>query len=570
VRETVTAVLDQDQLRQIHARIAQALERHDVHDPDRLVLHFSGAGNGMRAGETAVEAAHRAAEKLAFNRAAELYARALELLAPESTRRAELCERLGDMLANAGRGSAAAEAYLRAAAGRSDADARRLQRLATQQYLRSGRLDLGIELAANCFRSVGLRMPASASQSLVAYAWNKLLLRMASDANFDETEPVDELTHERLATLEATFRELGMVDLVRGAALQAQFLRYALRARDAERVMHGLAWQAWNAAMTQRTPRAANAILERMDALAERKSAPYLQATALNARAGCALLQRRMSEVLVPATQAAQIFREQCAGSHWEQNIAALYRYTAIEQAGGFRTLLDEAPIRAREALERDDRFGAAILTMFLTFSQLVQDQPQEALRFLAQERARHAGAYSAFDIWCGIRTAHALLYSGEYEQAHRHMQDQLARFNASSMARGRFYRATLTWLAARCGMAARPGDREILRAAERNARELLATRQPHGEALGLLHLADVQQRRGNFDAAIEQLESCAWRGADLHAPMLALYAQRTLGKLIGGDRGRALIEGCDARLRAEGVLAPEKWARIWIDSARG
>ncbi|HMI92654.1 MAG TPA: hypothetical protein VK509_14865, partial [Polyangiales bacterium] len=152
-----------------------------------------------------------------------------------------------------------------------------------------------------------------------------------------------------------------------------------------------------------------------------------------------------------------QIFREQCAGSHWEQNIAALYRYTAIEQSGGFGALLDEAPIRAREALERDDRFGAAILTMFLTFSQLAQDQPQEALRFLAQERARHVGAYSAFDIWCGIRTAHALLYSGDYEKAHRHMQDQLARFDASSMARGRFYRGTLTWLAARCAMAAYP-----------------------------------------------------------------------------------------------------------------
>ena len=47
---------------------------------------------------------------------------------------------------------------------------------------------------------------------------------------------------------------------------------------------------------------------------------------------------------------------------------------------------------------------------------------------------------------------------------------------------------------------------------------------------------------------------------------MLALYAQRALGTLIGGDRGRSLIEGCDARLRAEGVVNPESWARIWIE----
>ena len=570
VRETVAAGLESETAREIHARIALALERHDVHDPDRLVLHFTGAGNGMRAGETAVEAADRAAEKLAFSRAAALYARALELLAPDSARRGELYERLGEMLTNAGRGSAAAEAYLKAAEGRDGSDARRLHRLATQQYLRSGRLDVGLELAASAFREVGMKLPASGTQSLASYAWHKLLLSAAgTGADYEEEGgSTDDLTRERLATLDATFREIGMVDLVRGAALQAQFLRHALRARDTERVMHGLAWQAWNAAMTQRSGIAARKILDRMDALAERKSTPYVRASALHARAGCSLLQRRMGEVLAPATEAERLFREQCAGSHWEQNIAAVYRYTAIEQTGGFKAVLEEVPIRAREAEGRDDRFGSAILTLFMSFSQLAADQPQEALRFLEQERARHVGAYGAFDIWCGIRTAHALLYSREYEHAYRHVLDQVARFSASSVARGRFYRATLSSLLVRCSLAARPHDRAVLRTAERHARELLALQQPQAEALGLMHLADVAQRRGDVRGAVEHLESCAWRGDALHAPMLALYAQRTLGTLIGGERGRALVEGCDARLRAEGVLAPESWARIWIESS--
>jgi hypothetical protein len=569
VRETVTAALDEGELRRIHAQIAQALERHDVHDPERLVLHFSGAGNGVRAGETAVEAANRAAEKLAFNRAAELYARALELLVPESTRRAELCERLGDMLANAGRGSAAAEAYLRAAEGRTDVGGRRLRRLAMQQYLRSGRFDLGLELAPECFDSVGLSLPTSASRSLVSYAWNRLMLRVTNNgADYDENGVPDESTGERLATLDATFREIGMVDLVRGAALQAQFLRYALRAHDTERVMHGLAWQAWNAAMMQPTPQAAYKILERMDALANGKSNPSLRATALNARAGCALLLRRMAEAIAPATEAEQLFREHCAGSHWEQNIAALYRYTAIEQVGGFKTVLDEAPIRAREAFDRDDRFGAAILTLFLTFSKLAADQPGDALQFLAQERARHAGAYGAFDIWCAIRTAHVLLYSGEYDRAYEHMLEQMAQFSASSVARGRFYRATMNSLLARAGMASLGKDRSILRMAETHARALVAMRQPQAEMLGTIILADVAQRRGDLDRAVRDLENCAFRGAELQAPMLGLYAQRALGTLLGGDRGRTLVEGCDARLRLEGIVAPASWARVWIESS--
>jgi hypothetical protein len=409
----------------------------------------------------------------------------------------------------------------------------------------------------------------STPQTLLSYAWNKFLLRRSGyAAGFGErATPADAPIGERLLTLEATFREIGVVDLARGAALQAQYLREALREHDAERVVHGLAWQAWNAAMTQRTPNEARKILDQMDALAARSSTPYMRATTLSARAGCAIFQRRMGDALEPATEAERLFREQCAGTHWEQNLAAIYRYAAIEQTGGFATILREAPIRAREAADRDDRFGGAVQTLFLSFAHLALDQPEEAQRYLTQERARHAGTYGAFDIWCGIRTAHVLLYCGQYAEAHRHMQDQWARFVTSPMARGQFYRASLQSLLARAAMAALKDDRAVLRTAEQHARTLVSMRQPHAEALGVLHLADVCQRRGDLNGAVRHLEDLAGRGRQLHAPMLGLYAQRALGKLIGGDRGRELVAACDAKLRAEGVLAPEKWARVWIES---
>src|SRR4029077_133849 len=56
VRETVARSLDPASMRDIHAHIAQAMEHHDVSDPERLVVHYSGAGNGGRAGETGVKA----------------------------------------------------------------------------------------------------------------------------------------------------------------------------------------------------------------------------------------------------------------------------------------------------------------------------------------------------------------------------------------------------------------------------------------------------------------------------------------------------------------------------------
>ena len=83
--------MDADAVRIAHARIAQAMERYDLADPERMVEHYSGAGDGMRAGETAVQAGHAAAQKLAFNRAAELYRRAIELLPDHGGSRSAIC-----------------------------------------------------------------------------------------------------------------------------------------------------------------------------------------------------------------------------------------------------------------------------------------------------------------------------------------------------------------------------------------------------------------------------------------------------------------------------------------------
>jgi hypothetical protein len=48
---------------------------------------------------------------------------------------------------------------------------------------------------------------------------------------------------------------------------------------------------------------------------------------------------------------------------------------------------------------------------------------------------------------------------------------------------------------------------------------------------------------------------------------MLAVYAERRLGEIIGGEQGSALVARSDSRLRAEGVCDPARWTRVWVDS---
>jgi predicted ATPase len=112
IRETVVQFLDGDSLRERHRVLAVAYEAGGAADAEVLADHFIAAGEEVRAIDYTIVAAEEAERALAFDRAARLYRRALDLLAPEAERRAPLQIKLGDALANAGRGGESAAAYL--------------------------------------------------------------------------------------------------------------------------------------------------------------------------------------------------------------------------------------------------------------------------------------------------------------------------------------------------------------------------------------------------------------------------------------------------------------------------
>jgi hypothetical protein len=126
VRQVVSSRIADDDLRQIHAALARALEVHGRHDPELLLEYRRGAGHLDEALRHALTAARIAADVLAFDRAASLYRVALDLqratrgenaAARDEERRLEI--QLGEALTNAGRGAEAAAAFL--AAGASSA-----------------------------------------------------------------------------------------------------------------------------------------------------------------------------------------------------------------------------------------------------------------------------------------------------------------------------------------------------------------------------------------------------------------------------------------------------------------
>ncbi|MGH9907132.1 MAG: serine/threonine-protein kinase PknK, partial [Pyrinomonadaceae bacterium] len=76
IRETLTSQLDPGTIRQIHRRLAHAVEARGIDDPEALFEHYMGAGEQVRAASHAAVAAKKATAALAFDRAAVFYRRA--------------------------------------------------------------------------------------------------------------------------------------------------------------------------------------------------------------------------------------------------------------------------------------------------------------------------------------------------------------------------------------------------------------------------------------------------------------------------------------------------------------
>src|SRR5262249_33821758 len=152
--------LDEADRRELHDRLARALEWSGQFDPEAASAHWEGAGHADKAARYAAIAAARASQALAFDRAAELYRRSLRLREPDGPEGRSLRIKLAEALASAGRGHAAAAAFLDAKRGASEAEASELQLRAADQFLRSGHIDEGLDAIKSVLEALGLKMPS--------------------------------------------------------------------------------------------------------------------------------------------------------------------------------------------------------------------------------------------------------------------------------------------------------------------------------------------------------------------------------------------------------------------------
>jgi hypothetical protein len=572
IREVVVARLTPEELARHHRRLAIALEAAGSTDTEVLAVHLQGAGEPARASHYYALAAARAAEALAFDRAARLYHLALETGTPDGADRGMLRTRLGDALANAGRGAEAARAYLEAAQTADTAAALELRRRATQHYLMSGHHAEGLSATRSVLQAVGLQLAETPGRALLAYLGRRIQLRLRGlgfrERSAEEVPPVD---LARIDVCRAVSAGLSHFDPVRSMLLHTRGLLYALRAGEPYRLAFALAVEATSSAYAGASDRRVNRLLRAAADLARRIPDPYLEAHLWQQQGIVAFLQGSWRSARDLCDRAEEVFRERCTGVAGELSTGQFFGLTSRLWLGELAELARRWPAALQEAQERGDLSTELNLnTVIMCLVRLAADDPDGARR--AIERAAATLAQRDFhgphtvQVWMARVWIH--LYQGDVATA---WNEILERWPAQIGPFGtRVQMARINWAYLRAAGAlalaaslARPGP--LIRTAAHLTRQMERERRAWSFALAQVLRAGLAATRRQRSDSVRLLARAATL---LDAADMRLYAtavRRRQGELVGGAQGRDLVREADARMAQQQIRDPTRLTAMLV-----
>lgn len=556
IRETVVDHLSDQALTDCHRRLAMVLEATGSADAALLAAHCHGAGMDEKARDYFAMAADQASDALAFDRAADLYRTALEMHEGEEALQRQLRRRLGDALANAGRGREAAEQYLLAADGSAAGEELELRRCAAIQSLISGHIDDGLDALRQVLQKVDMKLPETPRRALASLLWQRLKLRLRG-LGFRPRDAT-QVSFEELARVDISWAAssgLALVDTIRGADFQARNLLLALGVGEPYRIARALATEgAHIAAAGGPTRDRAARILSKAKQLASDIGVPYGIGLVSLMEGITAFLQGRWKSALEYCDRADDLFRDQCTGVAWEMDTAHGFALWALFYMGELAELSHRLPRLASEARDQGNLYALNNLgTVAGPMASLAADNFGAAEKLLCE----------AMEIWSrrGFHIQHlnglygtvqVEIYKGCGEAGWRLCQEQWPAMKRSQLLRIQQVRIFMNHISARASLvfagqsAGRAGA--LLRFALAKARGLERERGVlWPKPLARLIRAGAAAHAGDDSAAIELLRLAI---QDFEVADMLLYvasARRRLGQLLGGDEGRRHIDESDA-----------------------
>jgi hypothetical protein len=570
VREAVSDHLSPALTAAHHQALAAALEAAGAGDwaPLSLVRHLEAAGDSERAGALATVAARRAADGLAFDRAAELYRTALGLSRHEPERRRALQIALGDALANAGRALEAASELLAAAQG-ADAQTRRdCNSRAADLLLATGHVDEGLRTLASVLAELGESYPPTPKKALMSLLWWRARLKVRG-LKVTLREPADlrprDLT--RIDVYRALSFGLSMIDNIRGADFMSRCTYHALEAGERDRLVKVLSPQA---SLLASQGEAGQAQAARLVATARKLAEggpPGILAWPLGAEAINSYFQGRLDDCLAVLPQVVTLFREHTTGAVWEMATARLFLALALRLSGRYGQLRALCEDEVGEAARRGDLYTEATLRRVCGVALLAADDPDGAERDLTRTRwSPPPGQYHMQNWYEWRQRAEIALYRGRAADLQTPAETTFADLRRVFLWRVATTRSEALWLGGRLAVSAADGDDRVrLGHARRYARMLAGT--PYRFAPMWAHLVDagVASRRGEPARAAERLAEAAGEARAAAMDVLANAIELCTASLLPANEAGDRRSRARAGLTARGIADPERFADMLV-----
>ncbi len=572
IRETVVCHLLPAELETRHRLLAVTLESKGHADLELLAVHFEGGGDRDRAGHYYGKAADQTAEALAFVHAAKLYRKAIELRAGVTGGEiGRLWTKLGDALANAGRGPESAQAYFTATATANAAEAFELQRRATMQLLISGHVDEGIEALRKVLRPMGMTLPTTPRRALASLLVRRALLRLRglSFRSRDESQ----ISAEHLTRIDLCWTAvagLSIIDPILGADFQTRGFLLALQAGEPYRIARAIAMEAAHVSTAgSHGMRRFEQLMRIAEPLAERVGQPHAKAMTTLARALSLLMLGEWQSARLWFERAEDLFRNQCTGTAWELDTVHNLSLWGLVFLGDLNAVRQRWPILIKEARERGDLYAETTLnTFYMTMLKLADGDDQEPERELDMlmkrwtQRGFHVQHSTAFRA-----RFHLLLYRGDITAAWNLVQSVWPLYEKSMLLRLQMIRIEMHEVYARCSLALAATSESfepLLRRAERVVTRLEREKRPWAFAYARFLQAAIALRRGQRSRSTELLRESANRFDACDMRLNAIVARRCLGQMIGGPGGDSLVTQADAGMNAQGIQDPVRWAAMY------
>jgi eukaryotic-like serine/threonine-protein kinase len=561
VRTLVCSLLPSTRVRALHLAVADAMEQLAVDDPLRRVEHLRAAGELTRAAQVAVRAAELAWAQLAWSRAADLLAFALELHEREHP---TLRRRLACVLSYAGRPADAAVAYMRAAQAAEPAARAELERLAAQQYLRAGHTRAGLALLDRAFARVGLHMPRDQARAALALlpARVRMVWSLARGRSPVRHGPVQADARDstlrkddRLATLEAFYRELWHTHPVHSALAHAWYCHEARGAGPRARML-GLTMEVLVRAIADgaRARGACARMLRHAEALASDE--PYEVALLLIARAVATIHVDWNPRAAIAVLERADAQLAACPGTQFERTWVAVALDHALEVTGRLGTLAEIVRVR-----ERSGAAGSALAMRVVSVPlvMLLEDRPLDALALSAAPRP----SMPLIDHVVLGHAASALLYRGEvqeararYEEGSRALRFQLA-LQSRLVKEASLYQRARIATALFCSTRAPHWKQELQRLCA-HERRLPVGLRAHLR-LQEASIARSEGRRADCRALLRSARMVLARVQSDHAVWCVRYREAQLA------RSSEQLARAHAWFLGQGVRHPERWVGLHI-----